>query len=158
MRFRERDGVCVQYEVRGIQGSEAFPYVNDLPPLKEAVAIARRYPGVYRDGSATHVLRRYSKRLPEGSEFHHTSAITHRWRVYADGTIIPDTLYHRPWPTTRIDSHAYARALPPMPYRAPDLRGQLHELIAVADAIGLRQAANSLRQHLTGAEKVHIAR
>lgn len=79
MRFRERDGVCVQYEVRGIQGSEAFPYVNDLPSLKEAVAIARRYPGVYRDGSATHVLRRYSKRLPEGSEFHHTSAITHRW-------------------------------------------------------------------------------
>lgn len=64
MRFRERDGVCVQYEVRGIQGSEAFPYVNDLPSLKEAVAIARRYPGVYRDGSATHVLRRYSKRLP----------------------------------------------------------------------------------------------
>lgn len=58
MRFRERDGVCVQYEVRGIQGSEAFPYVNDLPSLKEAVAIARRYPGVYRDGSATHVLRR----------------------------------------------------------------------------------------------------
>jgi hypothetical protein len=157
MRFRERDGACVQYEVRGIAGSAAFPYINDLPSIKAAVAIARTYPGVYRDGSATHVLRRYSKLLPEGGEFHHSSAITHRWRVYADGTLIPDTLYSRPWPTKRVDSRSYARSLAPMPYCAPDLRGQLYDLAAVAEALGLRDAATALHQHLTGQRQL-IAR
>ena len=144
MKFRDRDGVCVQYEVRGIDGSAEFPYRNDLTSLKAAVALARTYPGIYGDGAATHVLRRYSKRLREGSQGYHCSGYTHRWRVSADGRLQLVTLFGRDWPTTRLDPQTYARALAPMRYSASTLQGQLVDLVAIAQAIGLQEAAKAI--------------
>jgi len=88
--------------------------------------------------------------MPEDGQFHHSSGYTHRWRVYADGTLIPETFYHRPWRTSRVDPKAYAKRLPPMPYRSTNLQGQLVDLIAVADAIGLKEAASALHAHIHG--------
>lgn len=140
----------MQYEVRGVEGSEAFPYRNDIATLKEAVAIARGYPGVYKDGSATHVLRRYSKRYPDGHCFHHTSGYTHCWRVSTDGTIQPIAFYSREWATTRVDPQRFASSLPTMPYRASTLQGQLVDLARVAEAVGLFDAAKALSDHAFG--------
>jgi hypothetical protein len=45
------------YAVRGLANSREFPTLTGLPTLRQAVAIARFYPGVYGDGAATHVVR-----------------------------------------------------------------------------------------------------
>lgn len=150
MNFRDRDDVCIQYEVRGIEGSKQFPYRNDIASLKAAVAIARTYPGLYGDGSATHVFRRYSKRYPAGHQFHHESCYTHCWRVSADGQLQPLHLYSRDWPTSRLDPQKYAESLPSMPYRADTLQGQMVDLARIAHAIGLQEAAKAISDHVHG--------
>lgn len=157
MRFRDRDGACVQYEVRGIDRSEDFPYRNDITSLKAAVAIARTYPGIYRDGAATHVLRRVSKRILEGQQYQYQSGYTHRWRVFADGELQPITLYRREWATSRLDVQQYARSLAPLRYRASSLQTQLVDLATVAEAIGLQEAAKALSDHALGWSALRFA-
>lgn len=157
MRFRERDGVCIEYEVRGIPGSERYPYLNHIPTLKEAVAIAHTYPGVYGDGAATHVIRRYSKKYPEGHEFHHTSHLTHRWRVDSEGRIQLIVYYRRAVrgeTLRRQSSQDYIAALPEMPNRATTLRGELVDLAAIAERIGLHDASRALRNHAYGRQRL----
>ncbi|MDN0082356.1 hypothetical protein QU487_06265 [Crenobacter sp. SG2305] len=154
MVFRERDGVCVEYEVRGIPGSEKYPYLNHIRTLKEAVAIARTYPGIYGDGAATHVVRRYSKQFPEGHEFHHSSGLTHRWRVDAEGRIQLVVYYRSDWrrekPARRLDLQAYMATLGTMPNPATTLRGELSDLARIAERIGLHDASRALREHVYG--------
>jgi hypothetical protein len=152
MTFRDRDDVCVEYEVRGIAGSAEFPYRNGIASLKAAVAIARTYPDVYGDGSATHVFRRYSKRYPVGHQFHHSSGYTHCWRVSSDARLQLIHLYSRGWQTSRLDPHKYAESLPLMRYRASTLQGQLVDLSVIARAIGLQEAAKALSAHAFGHE------
>ena len=94
MNFRERDGVCIEYEVRGF-GTDDVPYVNELATLREAIAIGRRYPGVYHDGAATRIYRRFSKRAPAGANYHHSSRYTHCFSVFADGRIEIVTRYEK---------------------------------------------------------------
>ena len=147
MRFRARDGVCIQYEVRGIDGSDEYPYRNDVASLKEAVSIARTYPCIYGDGAATHVYRRYSKHNLAG---HHFSGYTHCWRVSVDGHLQPLHLYNRDWPTSRLDPQRYAKSLPPMCYRASTLQGQMVDLASIAEAIGLHEIAKAISDHAHG--------
>lgn len=150
MKFRERDGVCISYEVRGIPGSEQFPYIDDVGTLKEAVAIARTYPDVYQDGSATHIVRRYSKKYPDAHQFHHSSGPTHRWRVDTYGQLQLIEAYRREWPCTRLGVIAYAEKLPAMPNSATTLRGQLLDLASIANRIGLKDAGRALVEHAYG--------
>lgn len=154
MVFRERDGVCIEYEVRGIPGSEQYPSLDHIPTLKDAVAIARTYPGVYRDGAATHVVRRYSKKYPHGHEFLHCSALTHRWRVDPEGRIQLVAYYRSGWrreqPARRLDLHEYKATLPVMPNRATTLRGELLDLASIAERIGLHDASRALVEHIYG--------
>ncbi|WP_219096179.1 hypothetical protein [Pseudomonas sp. UMAB-40] len=88
-----------KYEVRGISNSDDFPYRNDLSTLKQAVEIAKAYPGIYQDGAATHIVRYHSKRGEQGSGVHHTGGITHRWRVFANGRL--ELLRAYAWPFAR---------------------------------------------------------
>ena len=154
MVFRERDGVCIEYEVRGIPGSEQFPYLDHISRLKEAVAIARSYPGIYGDGAATHVVRRYSKKYPEGHQFHHCSGLTHRWRVDAEGQIQLIVYYRSGWrrgqPSRRLDLQEYKATLPVMPNRATTLRGELLDLASIAERISLHNASQALVEHVYG--------
>lgn len=146
--FRLRDGVRISYDVRGIPDSEEFPYVNDLPSLKIAVAIAKRYPGIYGDGSTTHIVRNYAKLSPPGSGYHHSSASTHRWRVSPDGNLVLDIAYHRPWKTTRMGMGQYCSSLP-KPYAvANNLEGQLHDLARIAEHLGMKEASKELLAQL----------
>lgn len=154
MVFRERDGVCIEYEVRGIPGSEKYPYIDHLRTLKEAVAIARTYPEVYADGAATHVVRMYSKRCPNGHKFHHSSGPTHRWRVDSEGLLQLIAYYQHGWrcgkPSCRQDLQAYKAGLPVMPNRATTLRGELLDLASIAERIGLPNASRALVEHSYG--------
>jgi len=151
MKFRERDGVCVTYQVRGIPGSEQFPYVDDIPSLKEAVTIARTYPGVYGDGAATHVLRSFAKKYPDGHKFHHWSGLTHRWRVDQAGQLQLIVAYSRfEQPSLRRCPQEYAVGLALMPIRATTLQGELVDLALVAKSIGLHKAAAALTDHVYG--------
>lgn len=159
MVFRERAGVCIEYEVRGIPDSEQYPYRNHIPTLKEAVAIACTYPGVYGDGAATHVVRRYSKKHPEGHEFDHSSGLTHRWRVDAEGRIQLVMYYRRDWhragqPARRMVLQGYKEALPIMPNRATTLLGELLDLASVAEQIGLHDASRALISHSYGRKRL----
>ena len=61
--FSVRNGIRVQYLVSGIENSD-HPWVHGIPSLKAAVAIAKTYPDVYGDGSATHITRRLDKLAP----------------------------------------------------------------------------------------------
>lgn len=97
--FRDRDGVSITYDITGISESKDYPYVSDLPSLKAAVSLAKRYPHVDRDASATRITRRYSRLAPPGSDFHHSGGRTHTWRVFPDGTLELLTLYN--WPFKR---------------------------------------------------------
>ncbi len=144
MKFRERDGVCVTYDVSGQSDDGEFPYVNDLPTLKEAVAIAKTYPGIYEDGSATHITRRFAKLYPPGSKFHHHAGRTHRWRVSSEGKLMLDVAYSRPWKTTRIGMSDYCQSLPKPPMVAETLQGQLRDLAVIAGHIGMLDAEKEL--------------
>jgi hypothetical protein len=84
MRFR--------YAVRGLAGSREFPTVTGLPNLRQAVAIARSYPDIYGDGSATHVVRDRAVPAPLGAA--PRSGSTERWRVYPDGRLELLLAYH----------------------------------------------------------------
>ncbi len=150
LQFRDRDGVCILYEVRGIEGSTDFPYRNYIGSLKEAVAIGRTYPGIYGDGAATHIYRVRLERYPEGHEYHHSSRYTHHWRVGSDGHLQPITFYSRSWSTKRLAPGDYASSLPAMSYRSNTLEGQLVDLANVARAIGLKLAADAVVSHVHG--------
>jgi hypothetical protein len=143
--FRERDGVCIEYEVRGY-GTDEVPYVNSISTLKEAVAIGRNYPDVYGDGSATHILRRCSKLHPPGGEFHHMSCYTHRFRVFSDGRIEPTIFYKRPWVTTRDQRSNFSYSL--QGYRSRNTRTQLADLIHAAQELGFTLAADKIAEML----------
>lgn len=158
MVFRGRDGVCIEYEVSGIDGSNQYPYLNHIGTLKEAVAIARAYPGIYGDGAATHIIRRYSKKLPDVHEHHHSSGYTHRWRVDAEGRIQLIVYYNRSWhrdkPKLRLDLQAYKATLPAMPNPATTLQGQLADLASIAERIGLNCASRALQSHIYGWQRL----
>ncbi len=146
MNFRER----VSYDVRGFPDSEAFPYVDGVPTLKEAIAIAKTYPGVYRDGAATHIVRRYSKEYPRGHEFHRYASSTHRWRVDANGRLQLTEAWDRGWGCTPTAMREYIRRLPRVRNKATSLRGQLVDLAQIADQIGLNDAYSALTAHVYG--------
>ncbi len=80
----------IHYEVLG-NGTAAFPFITDIASLREAVAIARTYPGVFKDGAATHILRNCegsSKRAdPSASSEECHCKYTHRLGVLPDGTV-----------------------------------------------------------------------
>jgi len=146
--FRERDGGRVTYDVRGIPGRGDCPYVNDIPSLKEAVAIGRSYPEVYGDGASTQIVRNYAKLFPVGSEFHHRSGATHRWRVMPDGAIQLMCAYSRPWPTSRVGRNEFIGEMKRMPYPAHGAHTQLSDLASVARQLGLEEAHRELREFL----------
>lgn len=77
---------CVEYGIQGIPGDPDFLYVDGVPSLRKAIAIAKLYPNVYRDGAATHVLRRITRRDKEDPARKWTG-LTHRWRVFQDGSL-----------------------------------------------------------------------
>jgi len=143
MYFRERDGVCVTYEVRGYPGSEQYPYVNDLPTLRAAIEIAKSYP-VQQNGSRTDIVRQYAKLLPPGSEYHHRSGPTHRWRVEANGGLLLVVVFSRNWPTTRIGMDQYGKSISKPRTVATCLKGQLWDLAMIADNIGMKEAHDEL--------------
>ena len=170
--FRERGGVRVRvrYDVRGVSGDPRYPYVNDLPTLKLAVRIGRFYPGIYHDGAATHIVRSRDILAPPGTDCHHSSKETHRWRVFADGRLEllerRDTasnwrpfwlsdgplafLERRDQPGRWPGIHGWIGALPPPPFdisnrAASLLETELADLAMIADRFGLNKAATHLR-------------
>lgn len=150
MNFRERDGMCIQYEVRGIPDSVDFPYVNDLTTLKAAIEIGRTYPDIYSDGSATHIVRRYSKLLEPGKRARYESGFTHRWRVDRDGRLQLLVSYSRTKERRHENLHDFAKSLPKLKYPAASVHTQLADLAVFAEAMGLVEAADAISRHVYG--------
>lgn len=150
MQFRGRDGVCIQYDVRGRQDSVEYPYVNDLPTLRAAVAIAKTYPDIYGDGSATHIVRRYSRLLEPGKSQRHMTGNTHRWRVDRDGRLQLLVSYSRTTERRRENPADFAKSLPKMKHPATSVHTQLVDLATFADAMGLNEAAKAISNHVHG--------
>ena len=150
MQFRERDGVCIQYDVRGKQNSVEYPYVNDLPTLRAAIEIGKTYPDIYGDGSATHIVRRYSRLLEPGKSLQYMSGDTHRWRVDRDGRLQLLVSYSRATDRRRENQADFAKSLPKMRYPATSVHTQLVDLALFADAMGLREAAKAISNHVHG--------
>lgn len=155
MQFREDGGFSITYDVGGVAGSAQFPYRHDIPSLKEAVAIARTYPGVYLDGAATHITRQYTKPYHDGKEARYLTYNTHRWRVDPAGNLQLIVNYrHGRGPTCRLDPAMYLETLSPMPNRATTLQGELVDLAAIAKRIGLDNAAIALLAHVYGRRRL----
>lgn len=145
MVFRERDGVCIQYHVSGLNDSDEQPYVNGLTSLKEAVAIARGYKDTCGTGYATTIKRSYAKRCPEGSGYHHSEGLTHCWEVTREWRLRLQQAYNR-WgqPPSKIGWAEYVRSLPlpPRNLRSTTLDQQLFDLEMIAHRLGMREAVH----------------
>ncbi len=154
MEFRERDGIRVTYEVRGYTENKQYPYVNDLPTLRAAIAIAANYP-IQGNGSKTDIVRRYAKLLPPESEYHHKEYPTHRWRVEANGNLLLVVAYSRDWPTTRIGMDDYKQSIPKPRAVSTCLEGQLWDLAMIAEKIGMKQAHDELLAQIYPSRRHH---
>ena len=148
----------VEYEISGTNYDPAFPYVSGVPSLKEAITIARLYPGIYPDGSATHVLRRVTRRDIEVDPSRKWTGQTHRWRVFPDWAIELLFAFARYGESQsnglrRVGIDQWLGQLPPPPSfrrdRALDngkpLAAELSDLVYVASRFGYTKAANALR-------------
>lgn len=78
--------VAVLYSVSGCTHAPGFPFVFDIPSLKEAVQAAMPYRRADPQVCGGRV-QRYLKALFPGSEDHSLSWQTHEWSVHADGRI-----------------------------------------------------------------------
>lgn len=149
-------GIRVSYDVRGIPGSAEFPYVNDIATLKEAVAIAKVYPGVYRDGGATHIVRRFSRLAPDGADFHHSGGSTHRFRVFPDGRLQRLIVYSWPFGRRKQGFHDWLRNLPaPSSERADHtIEAELGDVATIASCLRYYEAERVLRERVIRPDRV----
>lgn len=139
--FNLRNGIRVTYDVAGADDLK-YPWVHGIPTLKAAVAIAKDYPGVYGDGSASHITRRLDQLAPPGSNYHCTGGLTHKWRVCEDGAIQLTTAYRQ----NKQDIDKWQQSIPKPPSHTDNLKTQLHDLRIIADHIGYKDAAAILRR------------
>lgn len=139
--FNVRNGIRVSYAVDGVDKLKG-QWIHKIPTLKAAVAIAREFSDEYRDGSSANITRRLDKLAPSVSSYHHTSGLTHQWRVFKDGAIQLTTV-HR---SNKHDINKWLQSIPKPPSHTENLKTQLHDLRIIADHIGYRDAAAILRQ------------
>jgi hypothetical protein len=150
MKFRERDGVCIEYGVQGGRFREEMPYVNGLSSFKEAVKIARSYRAQCGTGWVS-VHRRYSCMYPPGSKFHHWSGLTHEWNVGDAGEIRRIKVFAR-WkldknvPTIKKTWYDYRNSIPKPDdrLRAYSLDQQMYDLEMIADHLGYNVAKHHM--------------
>ncbi len=147
---KDASGHRVTYDVAGTNSGSEYPYINGLSSLKEAIAIAKSYPNIYGDGAATHIVRSLECLHPKGSHTHCTRGATHRWRVFADGHIELLVVYQ--WPFARQKSGLMQwrqnLPLPPSRHTEHSLQTELHDLMQVAEQLGYRKAAESVRKQI----------
>lgn len=164
--WRERSHVpdnrmsCVEYTVSGTDSDPDFPYVDGVPTLREAIAIARQYPGIYHDGAATHVVRRATRRV-EGDPTVKGTGHTHRWRVFPDGKLelliayrtnrrngtavgLSDWVTKIEHPATFRRDRDVFRGGKPVVYGKP-LVTELTDLSAIARQLGYAKAIDAIR-------------
>lgn len=150
----------VEYSVSGTAEDPTYPFVDGIPSLREAIAIARLYPGIYRDGSATHIHRRVTRRDATADTSGSFTGLTHRWRVFPDGFIEMLLSYNRYANTATgthigVDQWLGQLQLPPnfRRERAFDngkpLAAELSDLVYAASRFGYNKAANALRPLIT---------
>jgi len=142
----------VTYDVAGTNGRSEYPYISGITSLKEAVAVAKRYPNIYGDGAATHIVRSIECLHPDSAQTYCSRGATHRWRVFADGYIELLLVYQWPFARQKSGLMQWRQSLPLPPFRHVDhsLQTELHDLIAVAEQFGYRKAAESVRQLIRG--------
>ncbi len=127
---------AVRYEVFG-NGSWLYPFVSDIPSFDQAVKIALRYPDVYGDGSATHMVE-----LKTGD----SPCYTRRWKVMKNGDAeeipLKFNLADSRIPETGTGAQAHSPCL------TPRERDQLFSLIRIAEQLGLASATLNLEEAL----------
>lgn len=79
--------VEARYSVSGVNKPTRFPYVNDLPSLRNAISIARTYQGTNTTKGAGRVTRHIRVFYPHGTSNGCSQWQTHEWYVYANGKI-----------------------------------------------------------------------
>jgi hypothetical protein len=146
---------CVEYAVSGTTSDPDFPYVDGVPTLREAITIARLYPGIYHDGAATHIVRRTTRRV-ESDPNARSTGLTHRWRVFPDGQFELLVAYGTKRPnlsgwleqiehpaTVRHASRAFRSDHPAFAFKP--LATELTDLSAIARQLGYAQAVDAIR-------------
>jgi hypothetical protein len=141
-----------EYEISGSHTNAHFPYVSGVPSLREAISIGRLYPGIYGDGAATHIVRRFVCR---GLEDHVVTGLTHRWRVFPDGRIelLVIHAHVRPNKAAALGYRAWLKRLESPPAFTRDhvigsgkpFATELSDLFDVAMKFGYSHAADALR-------------
>ncbi len=154
---------CAEYDVSGTNSDPDFPYVSGVPTLREAIAIARLYPGMYHDGAATHITRGATRR-DEVEPDRKWTGLTHRWRVFPDGTIELLVAYRTKHPNLsnwleQIEHPATVRRAG-RPFRSGQpafarkpLVTELTDLSAIARQLGYAQAIDAIRPLIAEAHK-----
>ncbi|MCM2485649.1 hypothetical protein ACVCIC_01115 [Burkholderia glumae] len=141
----------IRYSVIGSNSDAEFPYVDGIPSLRDAIDLARIYPGIYHDGAATHILREVTRRA-EGARFF--TGLTHRWRAFPDGQIELLLHYSRHRrDSTRVGLYGWQNCIgSPPPLRGATtfdsgkpLGAELSDLRGIAHRIGYMKAAEALR-------------